>query len=79
MSAPPDYDGPELWGTDKRDGRLVLRERRYKGSDLFLDLRLYVNGGTKPTGKGATIPPDDAPGLADALKAYADARNTGAV
>ena len=78
MTAPNDYDGPELWAADKSGGRIVLRERRFKGSALFLDLRLWANGGQTATGKGATFPPALAQSLGDALLAYATAQKDSA-
>jgi len=79
MSAVDNYDGPEIWSADKAGGRIVLRERRYKGSEIYLDLRLWVNGGATATGKGATFPPDLAHELGAVLIAYAKARKDNAV
>jgi len=72
MTAPKNYDGPEIWGAEKSGGRIVLRERIFKGSPLFLDLRLWINDG-QTASKGATFPPVLAQSLGKALIAYAKA------
>lgn len=78
MTAADDYNGPELWGADKSGGRIVLRERRYRGSGTFLDLRLHVNAGETATYKGVAFPPDFARALGEALLAYSEADNVAA-
>lgn len=70
MSALPDFDGPPLWQVERPGGRIITRERRYKGK-LFLDLRLWAGEGTVATGKGFTIPCEAAGSLANALAGYA--------
>ena len=73
MSALPDFDGPPLWQVERPGGRVIARERRYKGK-LFLDLRLWAGDGTVATGKGCTFPCDAAGDLCEALATYAAAR-----
>jgi hypothetical protein len=78
MTSTNDYDGPELWGADKSGGRIVLRERRYKGSAAFLDLRFHANAGETATHKGVVVQTDCAQGLGEALLAYSEAHNVAA-
>ena len=73
MSPLPDFDGPPMWEVERPGGRVIARERRYKGN-LFLDLRLWAAEGTVATGKGFTIPCEAAGSLANALAGYVASR-----
>ena len=71
------FTSPPIWQFHKRGGMILAGERSFKG-ETFFELRWWAEGGTIPTGKGVTIPPDAVPGLAEALTAYAESRETGA-
>ncbi len=62
--------GAPVWEFAKREGRLIARERAYKGKRFF-DLRLWAAEGATPTSKGITMPREAVADLAEALAAYA--------
>ncbi len=72
------FTSPPVWRFPKRGGMILAGERRFKG-ETFFELRWWAYGGSIPTGKGVTIPPDAVPDLAEALAAYAQSRKAGAV
>jgi hypothetical protein len=75
MTMPDGFTSPPVWAFEKREGCVLAGEREFKGTRFF-ELRLWVSDGTKPTGKGVTIPPEAVADLAAALTAYA-ARQSG--
>ena len=72
------FTSPPIWQFAKRGGLILAGERSFKG-ETFFELRWWAEGGTIPTGKGVTFPPDAVPELAEALAAYAESRKAGAV
>lgn len=72
------FTSPPIWQFAKRGGLILAGERNFKGEPFF-ELRWWADGGTIPTGKGVTIPPDAIAALAEALTAYAESRKAGAV
>ena len=72
------FTSPPVWQFAKRGGLILAGERTFKG-ETFFELRWWADGGTVPTGKGVTIPPDAVPELAEALVAYAESRKAPAV
>ncbi|WP_301750366.1 transcriptional coactivator p15/PC4 family protein [uncultured Erythrobacter sp.] len=72
------FTSPPVWQYPKRGGLVLAGERSFKG-EMFFELRWWADGGTIPTGKGVTIPPDAVPALAEALAAYVASRGSGAV
>jgi hypothetical protein len=70
MSADRFIGGP-IWTHDKRGGDLIMAGVREFEGVRFFDIRLWANGGTTPTRKGATIPLDAVTSLGQALTAYA--------
>ncbi len=72
------FTSPLIWQFPKRGGLILAGERSFKG-ETFFELRWWAEGGTIPTGKGVTFPPDAVPELAEALSAYAESRKAGAV
>ena len=72
------FTSPPVWQYPKRGGLVLAGERSFKG-ETFFELRWWADGGTTPTGKGVTIPPDAVPALADALAAYVVNRGSGPV
>lgn len=72
------FTSPPVWQFAKRGGLILAGERSFKG-ETFFELRWWADGGTIPTGKGVTLPPDAVPELAEALAAYVASRGAGAV
>ena len=66
--------GP-VWQYAKRGGLVLAGERSFKG-ETFFELRWWADGGSIPTGKGVTFPPNEVAALAKALAAYAASRKT---
>lgn len=69
------FTAPPVWQYPKRGGLVLAGERSFKG-ETFFELRWWADGGTIPTGKGITIPPDEVAALAKALFTYAESRKT---
>jgi hypothetical protein len=65
------FIGGPIWTHEKRGGDQILAGVREFEGHRFMDVRLWANGGTTPTRKGATIPLDAVASLARALAAYA--------
>jgi hypothetical protein len=72
------FTSPPIWQFPKRGGLILAGERSFKG-ETFFELRWWADGGSTPTGKGVTFPPEAVAELADALAAYAESRETEAV
>jgi hypothetical protein len=69
------FTSPPIWQFAKRGGLILAGERSFKG-EKFFELRWWADGGTIPTGKGVTFPPDEVAALSKALAAYAESRKT---
>ncbi len=70
MTGGPHFIGGPIWTHDKRGGDVIVAGvREFKGT-LFLDIRVWANGGKTATPKGATIALDEIAGFARALGAY---------
>ena len=63
--------GAPVWTHHKPGGDLIAAAVREWRGFRFLNIRLWTSGGTTPTKKGATIPLEAVPGLAQALTAHA--------
>lgn len=72
------FTSQPIWQFAKRGGLILAGERSFKG-ETFFELRWWADGGATPTGKGVTFPPDAVAELAEALAAYAESRENGAV
>lgn len=66
------FIGEPIWTHDKRGGDLVIAGVREFEGHRFMDVRLWANGGTTPTRKGATIPLNAVESFVRALTAYID-------